>query len=161
MFLVSPFDAEYCNVLGILFSTDRWLVVHYCENRFHSRRSLSFTTLSAVHMYDFHIFTVIYSSLHGFIWNKHNEHFPVSLVAQLIERWSGWIFYFFIFYFSIFYFSIFYFFKALFLILLKKCSLMRRFLSFQIGERWRSQSFGKCTDSLTNQFSNMFMVNLV
>ena len=63
--------------------------------------------------------------------------------------------------FSIFYFSIFYFFKALFLILLKKCSLMRRFLSFQIGERWRSQSFGKCTDSLTNQFSNMFMVNLV
>ena len=88
------------------------MVVHYCENRFHSRRSLSFTTLSAVHMYDFHIFTVNYSSRHGFIWNKHNEHFLVSLVAQLIERWSGLNFLF-------FYFSIFYFFKALFLILLK------------------------------------------
>ena len=45
--LVSPFDAEYCNVLRILFSTDRWLVVHYSENRFHSRWSLSFTTLGS------------------------------------------------------------------------------------------------------------------
>ena len=29
-----------------------------------SRRSLLFTTLSAVHIYDFHIVTVIYSPLH-------------------------------------------------------------------------------------------------
>ena len=61
----------------------------YFEDLFPSRRSLSFTTSSIVHMYDFYIFTVIYSLLHGFIWNKHNEHFPVSLVAQLIELWSG------------------------------------------------------------------------
>ena len=61
----------------------------YFEDLFPSRRSLSFTTSSTVHMYDFHIFTVIYSLLHRFIWNKYNEHFPVSLVAQLIEGWSG------------------------------------------------------------------------
>ena len=61
----------------------------YFEDLFPSRRSLSFRTSSTVHMYDFYIFTVIYSLLHGFIWNKYNEHFPVSLVAQLIERWSG------------------------------------------------------------------------
>ena len=51
------------------------------------RRSLSFTTSSAVYMYDFHIMKVIYSSLHGFIWNKHKDHLSVSLVAQLMERW--------------------------------------------------------------------------
>ena len=61
----------------------------YFEDLFPSRRSLSFRTSSTVHMYDFYIFTVIYSLLHGFIWNKYNERFPVSLVAQLIERWSG------------------------------------------------------------------------
>ena len=54
-----------------------------------------------------------------------------------------------------------FFFKASFLLLLKKCALLRRSLSFQIGKRWRNQSFGKCTDSPTNQFSNTFIVNLV
>ena len=29
--------------------------------------------ISAVHIYDFHIFTVIYSPLHGFIWNQLNN----------------------------------------------------------------------------------------
>ena len=41
-------------------STDGRSAAHYCEDLFPSRRSLSFTTSSAVHMYDFHIFTVIH-----------------------------------------------------------------------------------------------------
>ena len=62
------------------------------EDRFHSRL---FTCMIFIYSQSF------FSSLHGFIWNKHNEHFPVSLVAQLIERWSGLNFLFF--YFSIFF----------------------------------------------------------
>ena len=34
---------------------------------------------STVNRYDFHKFTVIYSSLHGFIWNKHNDQLPVGI----------------------------------------------------------------------------------
>ena len=33
--------------------------------------------------------TVIYSPLHGFIWNQHNDQFPVGLLAQLVERCTG------------------------------------------------------------------------
>ena len=58
------------------------------------RRSFSFTKIAFIH--DFirssHVwFSYIhsYSYIHGCIWNKHNEHFPVSLVAQLMERWPG------------------------------------------------------------------------
>ena len=52
-------------------------------------RSLPFISLFAVHSYNFHIFTVSYSSLHGFIWDQHNEQLPVGLSAQLIERCTG------------------------------------------------------------------------
>ena len=45
-----------------------------------------FTSLSAVQIYDFYIFTVVYSPLHGFIWNQHNDQLPVGLLAQLVER---------------------------------------------------------------------------
>ena len=45
-----------------------------------------FISLFAVHSYNFHIFTVSYSSLHGFIWDQHNEQLPVGLSAQLVER---------------------------------------------------------------------------
>ena len=38
---------------------------------------------------NFHIFTVIYSSLHGFIWNQHNNQLPVGLLAQLVEYCMG------------------------------------------------------------------------
>ena len=44
-----------------------------------------FTSLSAVQIYDFYIFTVVYSPLHGFIWNQHNDQLPVGLLAQLVE----------------------------------------------------------------------------
>ena len=46
----------------------------------------SSVSLSAVHIRDFHIFTVIYSSLHGFIWNQHNDQLPVGLLAHLVEH---------------------------------------------------------------------------
>ena len=48
-----------------------------------------FTFLSAVQMYDFHIFTVVYSPLQGFIWNQNNDQLPVDLLVQLAERCSG------------------------------------------------------------------------
>ena len=45
-----------------------------------------FTSLSAVQIYDFHIFTAVYSPLHGFIWNQHSGQLPVGLLAQLVEH---------------------------------------------------------------------------
>ena len=50
---------------------------------------LLFSSLSAVQIYDFHIFTAVYSSLHGFVWNQHNDQLPVGLLAQLEERCTG------------------------------------------------------------------------
>ena len=35
------------------------------------------------------MFTVIYSSLLGFIWNQHNNQLPVGLSAQLVEHCTG------------------------------------------------------------------------
>ena len=32
-----------------------------------------FTSLTAIHIYDFYIFMVIYSPLHGFIYDQHND----------------------------------------------------------------------------------------
>ena len=45
-----------------------------------------FTSLSAVQICDFHIFTAVYSPLHGFIWNQHSDKLPVGLLAQLVEH---------------------------------------------------------------------------
>ena len=38
----------------------------------------------AVHTFDFHIFIVIYSSLHRFIWDQHSDQLPIGLIAQLV-----------------------------------------------------------------------------
>ena len=38
-----------------------------------ARIASKFIFLSAVHIYNFHILTVIYLSLHGFIWNQQNN----------------------------------------------------------------------------------------
>ena len=48
-----------------------------------------FTSLSTVPIYDFHIFTVIYSSLHGFMWNQHIDQLAVGLLAELVGRCTG------------------------------------------------------------------------
>ena len=48
-----------------------------------------FISSTAVHIYEFHIFTVIYSPLHRFIWNQHYDQLPVGLLAQLVECCTG------------------------------------------------------------------------
>ena len=48
------------------------------------------TFLSAVQIHDFHIFTVVYSSLHGFFRNQHNDQFPSwldSSVGRALHRY--------------------------------------------------------------------------
>ena len=46
--------------------------------------SPSFTSLTAVQIHDFHMFLAVYSSLHGLIWNQHNNQFPVGSLALLL-----------------------------------------------------------------------------
>ena len=50
-----------------------------------------FTSSSEVQMYDFHIFTFVYSPLHGFIWYQNNDQLPVAigLLAQMVEHCAG------------------------------------------------------------------------
>ena len=43
----------------------------------------------AVHIYDFHISTVIYLSLHRFTTKQHNDQLPIGLLAQLLEYCTG------------------------------------------------------------------------
>ena len=52
-------------------------------------KSSIFISFSAAHIYDSHLFIVIYSSLHRFIWNQHNDQLPVGSLAQLVERCTG------------------------------------------------------------------------
>ena len=46
-------------------------------------------SLSAVQVYDFHIFPAIYSPLHGFIWNQHSDQLLIGLLAHLVEHCTG------------------------------------------------------------------------
>ena len=48
-----------------------------------------FTSLTAVQIYDFHIFTTVYLPLHGFIWNQYSDQLPVGLLAQLVKHCTG------------------------------------------------------------------------
>ena len=45
------------------------------------------TTLT-VQIYYFHILTVIYSPLHGFIWNQFDQ-LPIGLLAWVVEHCTG------------------------------------------------------------------------
>ena len=47
------------------------------------------TSFSAVQRYDFPIFTVVNSSLHGFILIQHNDQSPAGMLAQLVEHCTG------------------------------------------------------------------------
>ena len=77
---------------------------------------------SKVYLCDFHIFTVIYSSLHGFIMNQHNDQLPIGLLAQLVEHCFGIA--------EVMGSNpIKAFFQARFSLLLKQCSLLQRSLS--------------------------------
>ena len=42
-----------------------------------------------MHIFDYHILTVIYSLLHGFILNQQNDLLPVNLLAQSVEHSTG------------------------------------------------------------------------
>ena len=48
-----------------------------------------FKQLTAVQIYDFHIFTTVYSPLHGFIWKQHSDQLSVGLLAQWVEHGTG------------------------------------------------------------------------
>ena len=47
------------------------------------------TSFSAVQKYDFPIFTVVNSPLHGFILIQHNDQSPAGMLAQLVEHCTG------------------------------------------------------------------------
>ena len=51
--------------------------------------SFIFTSFSAVQIYDFHIFTVVYSPLHVFIWNQHNDQLPFGRALHRYRRGHG------------------------------------------------------------------------
>ena len=54
--------------------------VHNCEDPFHIH-----VFIRSSNIYDFHIFTAVYSPLHGFIRNEHDDQHPVGFLAQLVE----------------------------------------------------------------------------
>ena len=64
---------------GLLFTTASVVFIT-------AKIAFIFTSLSTVQIYDFHIFTDVYSPLHGFIWNQHSDQLPVGLLAQLVEH---------------------------------------------------------------------------
>ena len=96
---------------GLLFTTAQ--VVFITANI-----SFIFTSFSAVQIYDFHTFTVVYSPLHGFNWNQHNDQLPFGRALHRYRRGQGFK--------SRTGLNLF---PALFSLLLKYCSLLRRSLS--------------------------------
>ena len=48
-----------------------------------ARNASIFASSTAVHIYDIHIFTVIYSPLREFIWNQLNDQLSVGLLASV------------------------------------------------------------------------------
>ena len=75
-----PYRPEFFS--GLIFTTAQVVFII-------AKISFIFTSLSAVQIYDFHIFTAVYSPLHGFIWNQHSDQLPVGLLAQLVEHCTG------------------------------------------------------------------------
>ena len=67
---------------GLIFTTAQVVFIA-------AKIAFIFTSLPAVQIYDFHIFTVVYSPLHGFIWNQHNDQLPVGWLSQLVEHCTG------------------------------------------------------------------------
>ena len=87
-YLISVHDWGDCFHINLFICT----LVHDCEYmKIICVKASIFTSLSVVRIYEFHIhvFTVIYSSLHRIIWNQHNDHLSVGLLAQLIEYCTG------------------------------------------------------------------------
>ena len=61
------------------------------KNKTKQNRSKKTTTKTELtsQIYDFHVFTTVYSPLHGFIWDQHIDQLPVGLLAQLVEHCTG------------------------------------------------------------------------
>ena len=70
-----PYRPEFFS--GLLFTTSQVVFI------------TAKITFTAVQIYDFHIFTTVHSSLHGFIWNQHSDQLPGGMLAQLVEHCSG------------------------------------------------------------------------
>ena len=66
MFMVPPFDVLNILIGHIVFYT-------FVISGALLRRSLSFTTSFAVHIFCFHISIVIFSPIQGFFWNQHRD----------------------------------------------------------------------------------------
>ena len=66
------------SILGIVSN------VNYSGERFH----IHFLIHSS-HIWFLYIFTVIHSSLHGFIANQHNDQLPLGSLAQLVGHCTG------------------------------------------------------------------------
>ena len=77
---VLPYRPE--SFSGLIFTTAQVVFITV-------KITLIFTSLSAVQIYDFYIFTAVYSPLHGFILNQRNDQLPVGLLAQMAERYTG------------------------------------------------------------------------
>ena len=64
--------------------------IHYCSSSVHNCKdsyiTFIFTSLSTVHIYNFHTFTVVDSSLHGFIWNRHTDQLPVNWLISIVGK---------------------------------------------------------------------------
>ena len=59
--------------------------VHNCEDPFHIH-----VFIRSSNIYDFHTFTAVYSPLHGFIRNEHDDQHPVgffSSVGRVVHRY--------------------------------------------------------------------------
>ena len=54
-----------------------------------AKMAFIFTALIAVQIYDFHIFTVVYWPLHGFIWNQHDDQLSVGKALHWYHRGHG------------------------------------------------------------------------
>ena len=147
MFLVSPFD-----LLSILIG-------HIVFYRFVIggallRRSLSFPTSFAIHIFCFRIFTVIFSPIQGFFGIKivTSSNWHVITVGGALRRYhrghgfksrKGLN-------------SFFFFFRSYFHYC--SCSVHHCEVRFhsRSGERWRTQSCGNCTENPTNQFKYIY-----
>ena len=65
---------------------------HYISSGiFTAKIAFKFTSLSAVHIYDFHMFTVIYSLLHGFVKNLHTYIHLLNTSPSGAFQWTNWI----------------------------------------------------------------------
>ena len=85
-----PSRDSKADVSNVFPSPLLFLIQETCRNKVNTkvvfisaRIAFRFTPSSAVQIYDFHIFAVVYSSPHSFIWNQHDDQLPVGLLAKL------------------------------------------------------------------------------